>query len=137
MNRTTAIMILLFAAALEAGGDAIIRMGLHTNTDLASLRHVCGSRDHSFRVWLDCQRASLGFRKAPGPIRRLLLPYRPTHLLALFQATTFSPGSLRWIVDRCRRNRNLVCKGIELNPGMWPKPMSGQLLLKNIDSSRG
>ena len=26
MNRTTAIMILLFAAALEAGGDAIIRM---------------------------------------------------------------------------------------------------------------
>ena len=32
MNRTTAIMILLFAAALEAGGDAIIRMGLHTNT---------------------------------------------------------------------------------------------------------
>jgi multidrug transporter EmrE-like cation transporter len=32
MNRTTAIVILLFAAALEAGGDAIIRMGLHTNT---------------------------------------------------------------------------------------------------------
>jgi hypothetical protein len=31
MNRTTAILILLFAAALEAGGDAIIRMGLHTN----------------------------------------------------------------------------------------------------------
>jgi small multidrug resistance family-3 protein len=32
MNRTTAILILLFAAALEAGGDAIIRMGIHTNT---------------------------------------------------------------------------------------------------------
>ena len=31
MNRTTAIMILLFAAALEAGGDAIIRIGLHSN----------------------------------------------------------------------------------------------------------
>jgi drug/metabolite transporter (DMT)-like permease len=32
MNRTTAIMILLFAAALEAGGDAIVRVGLRTNT---------------------------------------------------------------------------------------------------------
>jgi len=32
MNRTTAIMVLLFAAALEAGGDAIIRVGLHMNT---------------------------------------------------------------------------------------------------------
>ena len=32
MNRTTAIIILLFAAALEAGGDAVIRVGLHTNT---------------------------------------------------------------------------------------------------------
>ena len=32
MNRTTAIIVLLFAAALEAGGDAIIRVGLHTNT---------------------------------------------------------------------------------------------------------
>jgi hypothetical protein len=32
MNRITAIMILLFAAALEAGGDAIIRIGLHMNT---------------------------------------------------------------------------------------------------------
>jgi hypothetical protein len=32
MNRTTAIMVLLFAASLEAGGDAIIRVGLHTNT---------------------------------------------------------------------------------------------------------
>jgi small multidrug resistance family-3 protein len=31
MNRTTAIIILLFAAALEAGGDAVIRVGLHTN----------------------------------------------------------------------------------------------------------
>jgi hypothetical protein len=27
MNRTTAIIILLFAAALEAGGDAVIRVG--------------------------------------------------------------------------------------------------------------
>lgn len=32
MNRTTAIIILLFAATLEAGGDAVIRVGLHTNT---------------------------------------------------------------------------------------------------------
>ena len=32
MNRITAIMILLLAAALEAGGDAIIRVGLQTNT---------------------------------------------------------------------------------------------------------
>jgi multidrug transporter EmrE-like cation transporter len=32
MNRTTAIMILFSAAVLEAGGDAIIRVGLHTNT---------------------------------------------------------------------------------------------------------
>jgi multidrug transporter EmrE-like cation transporter len=32
LNRTTAIMILLFAAALEASGDAMIRVGLHTNT---------------------------------------------------------------------------------------------------------
>jgi drug/metabolite transporter (DMT)-like permease len=32
MNRTTAILVLLFAAALEASGDAIIRVGLHTDT---------------------------------------------------------------------------------------------------------
>ena len=30
MNRTTIILILLFAALLEAGGDAIIRVGLRT-----------------------------------------------------------------------------------------------------------
>jgi drug/metabolite transporter superfamily protein YnfA len=32
MNRSTAIMTLFFAAALEVGGDAIIRAGLHKNT---------------------------------------------------------------------------------------------------------
>jgi drug/metabolite transporter superfamily protein YnfA len=31
MSRTTTILILLVAAALEAGGDALIRIGLHTN----------------------------------------------------------------------------------------------------------
>jgi len=31
MSRITAILILLAAAALEAGGDAVIRAGLHTN----------------------------------------------------------------------------------------------------------
>jgi multidrug transporter EmrE-like cation transporter len=31
MSRTTAILILLFAAVLEAGGDAIMRAGLHKN----------------------------------------------------------------------------------------------------------
>jgi multidrug transporter EmrE-like cation transporter len=29
MNRTTAIIVLLAAAALEAGGDALMRVGLH------------------------------------------------------------------------------------------------------------
>jgi drug/metabolite transporter (DMT)-like permease len=32
MSRSTAILILLLAASLEAGGDAIIRVGLHTNS---------------------------------------------------------------------------------------------------------
>ncbi|WP_213807572.1 hypothetical protein [Granulicella sp. dw_53] len=32
MSRSTAILVLLLAAALEAGGDAIIRIGLHTTT---------------------------------------------------------------------------------------------------------
>jgi len=31
MSRATAILLLLLAAALEAGGDAIIRAGLHKN----------------------------------------------------------------------------------------------------------
>ena len=31
VNHNTTIMVLLFAAALEAGGDALIRVGLHTN----------------------------------------------------------------------------------------------------------
>jgi hypothetical protein len=30
MTRSTAILILLLAATLEAGGDAIIRVGLHS-----------------------------------------------------------------------------------------------------------
>jgi hypothetical protein len=30
MSRSTAILVLLLAAALEAGGDAVIRIGLHT-----------------------------------------------------------------------------------------------------------
>jgi drug/metabolite transporter superfamily protein YnfA len=32
MTRTTATLILLLAAVLEAGGDALIRVGLHSNT---------------------------------------------------------------------------------------------------------
>ena len=31
LNRNTTIMVLLFAATLEAGGDACIRVGLQTN----------------------------------------------------------------------------------------------------------
>jgi hypothetical protein len=31
MSRTTAILMLFFAAVLEAGGDAILRAGLHKN----------------------------------------------------------------------------------------------------------
>jgi hypothetical protein len=31
MSRTTAILVLLLAAALEAGGDALMRVGLHRN----------------------------------------------------------------------------------------------------------
>ena len=31
MSRTTAILVLLLAAALEAGGDALVRVGLHRN----------------------------------------------------------------------------------------------------------
>src|ERR1700744_5125841 len=31
MNRPVAILILILAAALEAGGDAIMRVGLHTS----------------------------------------------------------------------------------------------------------
>jgi hypothetical protein len=31
LNRTTAIVTLLIAAALEAGGDALMRVGLHKN----------------------------------------------------------------------------------------------------------
>jgi drug/metabolite transporter superfamily protein YnfA len=33
MTRTTTILILLAAAALEAGGDALIRVGLHTSAN--------------------------------------------------------------------------------------------------------
>ena len=31
MTRTTALLVLLVAAALEAGGDALVRVGLHAN----------------------------------------------------------------------------------------------------------
>jgi hypothetical protein len=37
MNRTTAIIILLFAAALAAGGDAVIRVGLFHAVQLARM----------------------------------------------------------------------------------------------------
>ena len=35
MSRTSTVLILLFAAALEAGGDAIVRYGLHRSSPLA------------------------------------------------------------------------------------------------------
>ena len=31
MNRTTALLILLLAAMLEAGGDTVVRLGLHSS----------------------------------------------------------------------------------------------------------
>ncbi len=34
MNKLTAILILLFAAILEAGGDAVVRRGLHASGGL-------------------------------------------------------------------------------------------------------
>ena len=37
MNRTTAIIIAFFAAALEAGGDAVIRVGLVHPVQLARM----------------------------------------------------------------------------------------------------
>src|ERR1700738_4545580 len=112
---------------------------------MASFCLVCGCSNYSLRLWLDRQRTALGFRKVTWPIRRLLLRYRPTDLLALFQANTFSDGAHRWIADRCRRNRNLFCKGIDCGPfpeivgltsswqsWMSPESMSHQPLLKNI-----
>ena len=37
MSRTTTVLILLLAATLEAGGDAIVRYGLHRSSPLARL----------------------------------------------------------------------------------------------------
>ena len=43
MNRTTAILVLLLAAALEAGGDALMRLGLHKNIPGQRLLNSCAT----------------------------------------------------------------------------------------------
>jgi hypothetical protein len=63
MSRNTAILVLLLAATLEAGGDAIIRVGT-CKYHLASIRAVSSSSSHSFRLWLDRQCTALGLWKA-------------------------------------------------------------------------
>jgi small multidrug resistance family-3 protein len=43
MSRTTALLILLLAAILEAGGDAIVRTGLHASGTARTLAFVAGA----------------------------------------------------------------------------------------------
>jgi small multidrug resistance family-3 protein len=43
MSKTTAILILLAAAALEAGGDAIVRSGLHASGTARALWFIAGA----------------------------------------------------------------------------------------------
>jgi drug/metabolite transporter superfamily protein YnfA len=43
MSRTTAILILLLAAVLEAGGDAIVRKGLHASGTQRTLIFLTGA----------------------------------------------------------------------------------------------
>jgi small multidrug resistance family-3 protein len=43
MSRTAAILILLLAAILEAGGDAIVRKGLHSSGLSRTLLFLCGA----------------------------------------------------------------------------------------------
>jgi drug/metabolite transporter superfamily protein YnfA len=43
MSRTTALSILLLAAILEAGGDAVVRMGLHASGTARMLTFLAGA----------------------------------------------------------------------------------------------
>jgi len=43
MTKTTAILILLAAALLEAGGDAVVRTGLHTSGTARTLWFLAGA----------------------------------------------------------------------------------------------
>ncbi len=43
MSKTTAILILLAAAILEAGGDAIVRSGLHASGTARALWFIAGA----------------------------------------------------------------------------------------------
>jgi small multidrug resistance family-3 protein len=43
MNRTATVLILLFAAILETGGDAIVRMGLHASGTARALAFLAGA----------------------------------------------------------------------------------------------
>jgi len=43
MSRTTAALILLAAAVLEAGGDAIVRVGLHASGTVRTLMFLAGA----------------------------------------------------------------------------------------------
>ncbi len=68
MRYSFAMGMLLFAAILEAGGDALMRLGLHSSTATRAVLFILSEWAASNVVWLYCQRSAVAIW---APHRRL------------------------------------------------------------------
>ena len=81
MRQTTALLILLAAAVLEAGGDALIRSGLRAPVSGTRALYLDCRRARSLHVRLRRQRAALGLRPAARYLRGVLFRGGAGHLV--------------------------------------------------------
>lgn len=111
MSRTAAILILLVAATLEAVGDAIIRVGLHSTTILHRYAMFAIAAVVLFGYGWSVNAPPWDFGKLLG-LYVVFFSHCPVDLMDLLQTATLTDGSPRRSVDCCRWSRNFLCEGM-------------------------
>src|ERR1700691_1125393 len=110
MSRIATVLILLAAAALEAGGDALIRAGLHTHAARSRYLIFAAAAIILFAYGWTVNAPPWEFGKLLGIYVVVILIF--AHLIAGLQAGPPSDSSKRWGAHLLRRRGHLIGKGV-------------------------
>jgi hypothetical protein len=126
MTRITAIGILIVAAGLEAGGDALMRVGLHTSALWQRLALFSVAGIVLFAYGWTVNAPPWDFRKAARPLCRLLLPFRSTNLMAFLQANSVRLSSSRRSLHRSGWHHHIPCEYLTMVASAWKVDVGGE-----------
>ena len=115
------LLVLLVAAILESGGDAIVRIGLHSHSSVTRLG-LCSAPP--FCSPMDSQRTALGFWKAAGGLRHSVLPCGTGDQLVWLRPPANASDYHRGHIDNRGRTDDYLLGWIEeMSIPTWQAPL--------------